>query len=267
MSDVIDPWSIPNRVFTKKEDRKRMRNYSRGYYVHAKTDVGREYIGAEAVFYGHGLIRTPDEGAAICYAFGYPDYQSVRALFNIPQDYINYEEHQFGITFAEQMALIQSNATRTPRMVVDIGCGRGVLSAAFWQVDIPCVSIDFSPAAVQVTRETIKEWTGKSGIVRYGHADEILSQTPYQYDTVIFAESAEHIPIDEMWRIFDVVIEQLRKVNGMLIIVNWINNFPIGPDGMGWDHITWVDEDMFGRLESLAERTVFRQGAHLAVQF
>jgi hypothetical protein len=87
---------------------------------------------------------------------------------------------------------------------------------------------------------------------------EIISEYPGGGDTIVFCESIEHIPQDELDRIFSLIPQDAR-----IIIVNWLHYHPIIPDG-SLDHITRIDDDYYNKLAE-GRKVVVRQGSHLVL--
>ena len=87
-------------------------------------------------------------------------------------------------------------------------------------------------------------------------------------DTVIFCESAEHIPRKELFTAFEIIKDMLTVTSGLMIIVNWIDFHPIQKNGNAdWNHITTIDDVVYDWLATQAKSVVFRQGSHLVLQF
>jgi hypothetical protein len=84
------------------------------------------------------------------------------------------------------------------------------------------------------------------------------------FDTVILCESLEHIKKAEFERTWDLIKSEL---SGLFIVVNWVKNHPLGPDGTGYDHIRLVDDKLYDRLSKDASRVIFRKGSHLVLEF
>ena len=238
-------------------------------YAHYNHDY---YIGRacpESQSYDKHILRPEDMGAAFCYALGYTSYEQVAQALRIPPDAPRWIDSP--LDFAEQVYIVPAwiKQPRWPRLVLNVGCGRGELDAAFYRLGVPCVGIDPSPAVRKIYENTVREW-GKadySAFIGAGFAHAAQFFRPMMIDTAIFCESLEHIPraeFEEGWR---TLMPLLNRNNGLLIITNWLNYHPILPDDTGYDHVTLVDDAYYDWLAGQARQTVFRRGSHLVLQF
>ena len=150
---------------------------------------------------------------------------------------------------------------RLPHMVLDVGAGRGELSAMFALCGIPVTGVEPSVAGAKLYRETLRLWA-KAEARLVSRLEECRDHP----DTVIFCESLEHIPEEEFEQMWPRIVDWLVPHQGRLIIANWIENHPIKPDGSGWDHVRRVDDALYDRLAD-GWTTVWRRGSHLVVDF
>lgn len=200
-----------------------------------------------------------DEGAAICYAFG------VNFLQN--SDKIQ------GKYFKDEIDRIISLKTRTPRLVIDVGCGLGMIDAALTYAGVRCIGIDPSPGSKEGYAQTFKLWLNKSDYIFLNEkADEGIDHVLEKYgspDTVILCEAIEHIPESEFNKFWKKIVPILRKVGGIVIITNGFSDdhFPIIIDGTGWCHIREINDDLYDHLATDAKATIFRYKSHLVLQF
>lgn len=262
-------------------DDPRFSHYTRDYYV------GRAC--PESQSYEKHILRPGDMGAALCYAFGVDSYAEACALLGIPQDN---PRALPDTTFIDQLCAIQSAAQRQPNHILEVGCGRGELSATAWYYSIPYVGLEPSAAGLAIAKQTRTRWSLErpdmdistqepaashwlssgcsSLLVQEGLADYMAGlpeDAGFPHDTVLFVESIEHIPEPEFSAAWPLLVRMLRFTSGRLVIVNWIDYHPIVPDGSGWDHVRPVDDAFYDALAADAKRTVFRQGSHLVLEF
>lgn len=248
------------------QDEQRLNHYGIDYFV------GRAC--PECMSYEMKILRPGDMGACLCYALGYTSYTQVQVMFGIPND--NPRWLPSGDHFYAQAQRVQAKAIRTPKFVVDIGAGRGELTAALLCLGIETVAIDPAPGAAPLFRRTMMGWPSGLSIPplpvnfiargMYDGLAELASQGK-PVDTIIMCESMEHIPEKEFDLAWLVAIEMLKRTSGLFIVANFINNHPLWTDRTGYDHIRAVDDTAYDKMSSWAKSVVFRQGSHLVLQF
>lgn len=189
-----------------------------------------------------------------------------RAYF-LDRDIQEVENYRLRRIRADQLACFHwamhepGGGLRRPVHVLDVGAGRGELSAMFALCGIPVTGLDPSPAAASLYARTLRVWAKAEPRVI---ADAAELKDPA--DTVIFCESLEHIPEDVFNAMWPRIVEWLNQYQGRLIVANWEENHPIEPDGTGWDHVRRVDDALYDWLAE-GRTTVFRRGSHLVVDF
>jgi ubiquinone/menaquinone biosynthesis C-methylase UbiE len=237
----------------------RIAHYDVDYY----TKRGCQEIQA----WHRGIIRPGDMGAALCYAYGYPDYKAVKRVLHIPSNIRRWLPTDTG--FLSQFEYIRENATRKPQVVVDIGAGRGEICALLTLDNVRAIGIDPSPGSAELFPVTMKEWAGVDeyeflNVGMVGGLENLIGQG---VDTIILCESIEHIPPSEFEQGFEFVKRILSGAGGLFIVTNWLDNHPIKPDRTGYDHIRRVDDELYDKLSKSAKSIVFRQGSHLVLEF
>ena len=232
-------------------EKQRLANYTKEYFTKRACP--------EIQSWHKKIIRT-DIAAALCYAMGYTEWKKVNAMRKLS-----------GMDFVSHLGRIRKNASRIPNHVVDIGCGRGEIMAFYHLWKIWCTGIDPSPGALELVPQTMKKWanTRDYDFLNVGTYDGIETCKAFDLhpDTIIFCESLEHIPQSEFDLAWPRIVEMLTETSGLLIVVNWVKNHPLGKDGTGYDHITRVDDARYNRLAKDAKKTVLRKGSHLVLQF
>lgn len=144
----------------------------------------------------------------------------------------------FGVPFTNPD---RERSDRDPGLVVSIGCGAGWLEAELERLGLKVIGVDPSPGAKEL-------YAGERLVDRYVGGG----------DTIVFCESLEHLPVDEIDRIFALIPD-----HATVIIVNWLGWETITGDH-AWDHITTVDGDLFDRL-SEGWNVRVRNGSHLVL--
>ena len=85
-------------------------------------------------------------------------------------------------------------------------------------------------------------------------------------DTVLLIESIEHIYNDEWQQFLEQALPVFKKNHTHLIITNFQNMWPIG--GMdGEEHCNTIDDTFFDQLSLLSNKVLFRDRAHLVLEF
>lgn len=229
-------------------------SYNTDYFTVRRSEWHREMD-----YYERGMIRPEDMGAAALYSVGVTDYATVERLMNGRKD--RYQQAQ----------AIRDGMSRTPKLVFDVGSGRGDLSAILEYVGIRSVPIDFSAGARDTVDRTYREWFGlecNNFVNKPSYEGMVEAMRRFgDPDTVVFCESAEHIPAGEFRRAFELAARALERTRGLLVITNYMEFHPIVRDRLGWDHVQAIDDSLYDRLAARASRTVFRRGSHLVLGF
>lgn len=191
-----------------------------------------------------------DKLSALSYALGFYDYNAICAA-------------QSASIILEQTRAIAAYQTRTPRRVLDVGCGRGELCAAFSLLQIPTVGVDSSHAAIWLASKSVLDW----GDWQYVTLLEEPLLRLYNTDTVCLCEVLEHISLGEFRALWPTLVMHLRARGGHLIVTNDIDLHPISPDETGWNHISPVNDERYNEMAANASRVIFRRGSHLVLEF
>ena len=275
--------SMNNRRRSACEDLRGRLEYAARYATRFRSGYTPGYYTArdipECRSYGMGIIRPGDMGAAVLYALGIDSYDDVRRILSIPR---SDPRHLPRSTDARsQAALIRRHMRRRPRLAVDMGCGRGEVAATLAHLGTGVLAVDPSACAGDLVRETARRFYGPHCAVPFlnkGCHSALRSLRRARGggrgrglpmpDTVIFCESAEHMPAKEVWRSFDLMAGMAAGGGSgiRVVVTNWIDLHPIRRSGRDWDHLHDVDDAFYDRLESYADRTVFRRGSHLVLE-
>ena len=224
----------------------------------------------ERISYELKIIRPGDMGAAIAYALGVKTYEDAMKIFGAdPSQQYWLPEDASCVRQARQLA---KHRARMPRLVVDVGCGRGEISALFTHIGIESIPIDPAGGAASLIGETFDKFynlPAPSNFINKGVLSGLreIRKRGLVPDTFIFCESLEHIPKKEMDAAFEIIKDMLTATSGLLVITNWVHYHPIESVDMSWNHMTTIDDATYDLLASHAKSTVFRQGSHLVLQF
>lgn len=236
--------------------------YTRGYYTD-RRDI------PECRSWHEGIIRPADMGAALCYAFGATSWEQVRQTLHC-DDSMNLPS---GASAREQAATIAgAKLGRLPRLVFDIGCGRGEVAATLAYLGVRAVAVDPSASAGALVGETAQKFYGLAPeSVPFTRSTGIKALRMHNEvpDTIVFCESVEHIPLRELHATFEWIACHAAAIPGgiLVVITNWPRLHPIRAVSGDWDHVHDVDDDLYDQLCSYASRTVTRRGSHLVLHF
>lgn len=128
---------------------------------------------------------------------------------------------------------------RDPGLIYSIGCGTGEWESKMEEMGYEVIGVDPSEGPHEL-------YNGK----------KIINKYPGGGDTIVFCESIEHIPENELNKILNVIPKRAR-----VIIVNWVDYHPIAPDG-SLDHITRIDDDFYDEITK-GKKVIVRNGSHL----
>ncbi|MBU0598720.1 class I SAM-dependent methyltransferase [Patescibacteria group bacterium] len=212
------------------------------------------------------MIRFGDMLAAMAYALGIPSWNAFRDIIYFVDDFgMELIPHIYAV---EQLRILWEARKRTPKMVVDIGSGRGEIPIGFTHLGIPTIGIEPSKSAMkmfQLTKEKLSMPDAKVHLINTGilEATEILDFS--NVDTVILCESIEHIDAKDFTQAYHKIIRGLRKANGMMIITNWINMWPI--EWVPPYHCRGANDFLYDKLARDARKVIFRQGSHLVMRY
>jgi len=102
------------------------------------------------------------------------------------------------------------------KKVLDLGCGRGDAMRWCCQHGATVTGVDFSPDAIALARETLKDCSGWS--LEAGDALDVLPTLDEKFDVVLLLDSIEHIPAKEIKTILARLYNMLAE--GGRVIVN-----------------------------------------------
>lgn len=145
------------------------------------------------------------------------------------------------------------NLSRTPSRVLSVGCGQGMLESQLVRMGVTVYGLD------------IKDYREKSEPFYF--IEGTLNDVDWgnSFDTIIFCESLEHIPIEQFEKNWSKMVDVLRKTSGLLIVTNWEDYHPLQPNG--FDHVTLIDNAFYERMARNAKEVLIRKGSHLVLKF
>ncbi len=227
-----------------------------------KNLYGINYFGSVE---SHGsLFRPEDQWPALCYAHG---------IYNVPPvSHENITTHDGWLRLvADQIKFLQLNKTRTPNSILEIGSGSGQISCTLSHMGYSVQSTDVNPyagdfhiarALAMYNNKINKDYHLLLGDLRAVSSHLNLDQV----DTVLLIESIEHIYNDEWQGFLELALPAFKQNHTHLIITNFQDLWPIGGED-GEEHCTTIDDKFFDHLSSFATQVLFRDRAHLSIEF
>ena len=162
------------------------------------------------------------------------------------------------------LAKLLSAKKRNPKLVVDVGAGAGAVSLMLSDMGFEVIAYEPCAAAEKLLAET----AAKTGLSpeRVRLVSTLPGTDLSRVDTTIFCSSIEHIYPEDFNQTVALLLPPLRRNRGRLIIVNSVDNHPIGPDGI--DHVRLIDDAFFDELpRQLGGQVRHREDSHLIVDF
>jgi hypothetical protein len=194
--------------------------------------------------------------SAIGYALGLRDYGETTTAFagNLGDS----------CTYMEQMEALLGKARRVPRLVFEVGSGRGELAAALTASSVPCIASDFMDGFDRALDRIGALWGVKPEGLNVDFVEASRLMRDLKPDTVILCETIEHIPRKEFEEAWGNTVDVLSETGGLFILTNWVHFHPIPVNGN--DHIWEINDQVYDWLASYG-KTVYRNGSHLVLSF
>jgi len=197
-------------------------------------------------------IKTADGWPALCYAHG---IYEVPIMFNIQ----------------EQLQYLSAHRTFVPKQVVEIGSGRGEVSAAFGYLGYQIDSVECNPSAVHFHRATYRRFFDKFPEDNYrlyiSDLNRYFPYLPTDIDTLVLVESIEHIESREWNNFFNKILPILKNNHARMIITNQKHYWPLGFEGDCDEHISLIDDDFYDFLAKHAQSILYRDQSHICLEF
>lgn len=110
-------------------------------------------------------------------------------------------------------------AIGVPRKVVDLGAGRGELSAYFAKNGADVTAIDYSSDAEKLIAETVgqHEDARRRVVVVRGSVTDATAYSD-EYDLAVAADIVEHLAPDELDKMYEIVSKKLKPTLGSLVV-------------------------------------------------
>lgn len=213
-----------------------------------------------AINIANGNIKYGDALAAICYVHGISYAQMCKQWPHVIKN-----ERWSGGTVAEQLDFVKQNATRTPKRVLEIGSGRGEVTAFLCELGYSVTSVEPSADAKELHTTTHEHVYNKQFDYELINNSIHNVDIDYsEYDTIILVESLEHI-LAEHW---DPQWEKITQTfTGCVAFTNWLQYHPIavGQYAKPEHHCRLVDDALYDSYAD-AGTTVHRDRSHLCVE-
>lgn len=215
-----------------------------------------------------GKMRYGDSLAAIAYVLGVPSFESFRALYGFSG--LGKAHNEDLLTAVDQLAILKQVKTRDPKMVLDVGGGRGEASCALRYLGYDVQMIEPHPAACIWVKATWDQYFPhiKEDVILDLIQEPIPECLPGidldKLDTVMFVESLEHIPEENFNKFWPVVKAALMNNKGMLVCANWLDYHPLIVENR--EHCRHVDDTLYSEMAE-GGNVLFMSGSHLVVQY
>lgn len=197
-------------------------------------------------------LKTSDSWPAFCYMHGIND---VPTIFNIQ----------------EQIDYITKNRKNFPHQVIEIGSGRGELSAALASLDYLVDTIECNPSARHFHRATYRRffdrYPGNNYRLFQADLSGYLDHVPQRIDDLLLVESIEHIDPSEWKKFYDSILPIMKISHTRLTITNQKHYWPLGFKGDAPEHIALIDDDFYDALASDARSVLYRDRSHICLEF
>ncbi len=137
---------------------------------------------------------------------------------------------------------------REPGVIMSVGSGPGWLEEWLERMGCEVIGVDPSPGVKALYRGKFlqDDWSGIEAC-----------------RTIIFCESLEHIPLDQVRQMWQEILAN-SPCGTRVIVVNWPDFWPIEPSG-GWDHITRLHDGLYDELSEGFD-VIVRWGSHLVLE-
>lgn len=196
-------------------------------------------------------LRDEDALPALCYAHGF--FGPSPALLKIES----------------QVAFLEAHAKRTPKRVLEIGCGRG-------EVTLACAYMGYDVTAIEPAKcvHELIENTGRLFFLNQYPRDNItvinkpLSselEVDYScYDTILMIESLEHIPEEHFAPHWKRIAETF---SGYFIVTNLLSHHPlkVGQHADKKIHCREVNDKLYDEMGKAGE-VLYRRKSHLCMR-
>jgi hypothetical protein len=230
--------------------------------------------------YRENRLRFGDQFSAICYTFGI-HFLDVFQYFKdlTPRDFcweLAYPDNKGFRQFELIKQLVDiGRYLRTPTSIIEIGSGRGEITAFLNYVklhismfDYELQSLDVAPEFEQMYNDTCNrlfECNLPLNLTTGTLKEKYKDLNYINVDTVIMSEVIEHLSEEEFWEFFNHALPYFRKNNTRLIIVNSWGYWPIETSEP--DHIWKINDQVYDNIQSFARSVIVRSSSHLVIEF
>ena len=214
-------------------------------------------------------LKFGDAFAAICYAHGIY-WEQIQKSF--PQIGALGKVETTPYTIQDQINFIQSNKTRTPKKILEIGGGRGEVTIFLANLGYDVVGIEPGKGAEIWFKQTSKLFFSKK--LQYTLLNGCLTEYinhPFMedFDTVLFVESLEHILEEDFNKFYPKILKTLKKNKGTFVVTNWMDYHPLP---VGWmappdQHCRLINDDLYDEMKQQFDVCNYRNGSHLCLSF
>lgn len=194
-------------------------------------------------------LRVGDNYPAIAFAFGV----------------IEYNQNQF-FNVDEQMQIVLSSKTRTPKKVLEIGGGNGSISLTLSHYGCDVTCIEPMQEVIKYWKLTNTHWFGSEShnvkIINKPLHESIDDINIKEFDTIILSEVLEHILPQDFER-FEKILH--KKFSGRCIYVNSQHPCYVGSGIIYQEHCRLVDDDTYDAISN-GWAVIHRNKGHLVLE-
>lgn len=228
--------------------------------------------------YFENRLRFTDQFPAILYAFNFSCLEILSAFKECSiRDFVY--DNKTGIScqrqFEEFKNLISIRPFRNPKSILEIGSGRGEITAFLNYVranisnlDYKIQSLDCSPDLEKMYQDTCRRLFDcdlSQHLIKGTLAEKYKDIDFETVDTIIMSEVLEHLYPKEFYEFYEYALPYLRKNSARLIITNAWGYWPIEENG--YDHVWTIDDSVYDEISISSKSVIVRSKSHLVLDF